>query len=91
MKTESKEGIKAHLDRALNTQSSTVCILRKGMPEKGHIHSENPIIYRKIEFEPHGYMDGSYVGVIFYPHGKSQGLINFSVDSFESVICLEEA
>jgi hypothetical protein len=91
MKAESIEGIKVHLDRALETRTITICILKEGLTEAEHIHTDTALIHRKIEFEPYGYINDFYVGRIFYPNGKSQGIMHFGIDSFESVICLEEA
>jgi hypothetical protein len=50
MVVASKEGIKAHLERALETQSSIICILREGIPETQQLPGNAPVVYKKIEF-----------------------------------------
>ena len=91
MKATSEEEMKAHLDRALESNSILICILKEGLSETCHVHLDNPILYTKIEFQPQFYYEGYYTGLMFYPNGQSQGLMDFDVKSFESVICLEEA
>jgi hypothetical protein len=86
-----RKDIKAHLDRALDIQSVVLCILHEGIAEIEHSYRENSIIHTKIEFQPYSCIDDYYVGLMFYPNGKSQGLMNFRIASFLSVVCLEEA
>jgi hypothetical protein len=91
MKAESEEDIKAHLDRALETHTVVICILKGGLTETEHFDSKDAVIYKKIEFQPKIYYNGYYAGRMFYPNGKSQGEMDFNIKSFESVVCLEEA
>ena len=91
MKATSEEDIKFHLDMALIGNGILVCTLKEGLTETAHIHSKNPVLYTQIEFQPQFYFEGFYSGLMFYPHGKCQGLMDFDVRSFESIAYLQEA
>ena len=91
MKATSEQDIKTHLDMALVGNRTLVCTLKEGLTETEHIHSKNPVLYTQIEFQPQSYYEGFYSGLMFYPNGKSQGLMDFNAGSFESVAYLQEA
>ena len=91
MDAVNQEDIKARLDKALATQGSLICILHDGLPESQHIYDQNPVLYTQIEFHPYSFYEGYYSGLMFYPSGKAQGLMDFTVMSFKSVAYLEEA
>ena len=90
MKAESKEDIAALLNRALESNNILICVLKEGLSQTCHLHLSNPVIHTKIEFRPHFYYEGYYSGPMFYPNGKSQGLMDFDAASFESIVYLGE-
>ena len=55
-----RKDIRAHLDRALNTQSVVICVLHEGIAEIEHSYKENSIVYTKIEFQPYSCIDDHY-------------------------------
>ena len=75
----------------MEMQNVLICILKEGITETKHIYDDDPVLYTKIEFEPHTCYQGYYTGIMFYPNRKYQGLMDFDVDSFESVVYMEEA
>ena len=85
-----EEDIKTHLDKALASNSTLICILKKGLTESERIYDNDAVLYTRIEFKPQFYYRGYYSGHMFNPNGKYQGLMAFGVKSFESVVCLEE-
>ena len=91
MKATSEKDFRSHLDMALIGNGILVCTLREGLTQTSCIHDKNPVLYTQIEFQPQFYFEGFYSGLMFYPHGKGQGFMDFDVESFESVIWLQEA
>ena len=85
----SETDIKLHLDTAIDTQSTLICVLKEGLTETEHIYDDNPVLYKQIQFQPYAYYRGCYTGLIFFPNGKSQGLMDLDAASFESIISYE--
>ena len=85
MKAESSEVIKIHLDNALHCRCILIGVLKEGLSQTDHLHLDNPVLYTKIEFSPMLNYDGYYSGLMFYPNGKSQGLMDFDAGSFRSL------
>ena len=91
MNAVNQKDIKACLNKALITHGSLDCVLHQGLPESEYIHQKNPVLYTKIQFHPDSCYKGYYGGRMFFPNGKSQGVMDFNVISFASVADTKEA
>jgi hypothetical protein len=84
------ENIKIILDYAIENSLALLCILKSsGLTKKSEIYDSNPTLYRQINFKPHFENEGWYIGNMYYPDNTHQGIMDFEVNSFESVVVIE--